>query len=145
MNNVRYFTVKQINLKLLKFIIIITFFINPCVVLGNDIERFANKLFNHYEYDDKINKYLKSFFSFGNPKANKSLETKNGYSNSDTKSPKHTFKIKSKNKMIYSFGNGQSFQMNPSNIDDKIIYNRTPFSYFEFKKDSILYGVNINF
>ena len=136
---------KLINLKLLKFIIVITFLLNPCVVLGNDIEKFANKLFNHYEYDDKINKYLKSFFAFGNPKATTSLETKKGHSNSDTKSSKHTFKIKSKNKMIYSFGNGQSFQMNPSNIDDKIIYNRTPFSYFEFKKDSILYGVNINF
>ena len=98
-----------------------------------------------YQYDDKINKYLKSFFSFGNPKANKSLETKNGYSNSDTKSSKHTFKIKSKNKMIYSFGNGQSFQMNPSKVNDKIIYNNSPFSYFEFKKDSVLYGINIDF
>ena len=134
-----------INLKLLKFIIVITFFINPCVVFGNDIEKFANKLFNHYEYDDKINKYLKSFFSFGNPKANKTLETKKGYSNSDTKSSKHTFKIKSRNKMIYSFGNGQSFQMNPSKINDKIIYNNSPFSYFEFKKDSVSYGINIDF
>ena len=134
-----------INFKLLKFIIVITFFINPCVVFGNDIEKFANKLFNHYEYDDKINKYLRSFFSFGNPKANKSLETKHVYSNSDTKSSKHTFKIKSKNKMIYSFGNGQSFQMNPSKVNDKIIYNNSPFSYFEFKKDSVLYGINIDF
>ena len=134
-----------INLKLLKFIIVIFLFINPCVVFGNDIEKFANKLFNHYEYDDKINKYLRSFFSFGNPKANKSLETKHGYSNSDKKSSKHTFKIKSKNKMIYSFGNGQSFQMNPSKVNDKIIYNNSPFSYFEFKKDSVLYGINIDF
>ena len=47
--------------------------------------------------------------------------------------------------MIYNFGDGQSLQMNPSNIDDKIIYNRTPFSYFELKKDSILYGINIDF
>ena len=46
---------KLINLKLLKFIVIIIFFIKPCVVLGNDVEKFANKLFNHYEYDDKIN------------------------------------------------------------------------------------------
>ena len=44
-----------INLKLLKVVVIITFLINPYVVLGNDIEKFANKLFNHYEYDDKIN------------------------------------------------------------------------------------------
>ena len=134
-----------LNSNLVKFIIVVTFLTNPSVVFGNDIEKFANKLFNHYEYDDKINKYLKSFFSFGNPKANKSIETKKGYSKSDTKSTKHTFKVKSKNKMIYSFGDGQSLQMNPSNIDNKIIYNRTPFSYFEFKKDSILYGINIDF
>ena len=131
--------------KLFKFILVAFFLTNTSVVFGNDIEKFANKLFNHYEYDDKINKYLRSFFSFGNPKANKSLDTKSGYSNSDTKSSKHTFKIKSKNKMIYSFGNGQSFQINPSKINDKIIYNNSPFSYFEFKKDSVLYGINIDF
>ena len=134
-----------LNTNLVKFIVVAIFLTNPSVVFGNDIEKFANKLFKHYEYDDKINKYLKSFFSFGNPKANKSLETKHGYSNSDTKSSKHTFKIKSKNKMIYSFGNGQSFQMNPSKVNDKIIYNNSPFSYFEFKKDSVLYGINIDF
>jgi hypothetical protein len=131
--------------KLFKFIVVAFFLTNTSVVFGNDIEKFASKLFNHYQYDDKINKYLKSFFSFGNAKANKSLETKHGYSNSDTKSSKHTFKIKSKNKMIYSFGNGQSFQINPSKINDKIIYNNSPFSYFEFKKDSVLYGINIDF
>ncbi len=134
-----------LNTNLVKFIVVAIFLTNPSVVFGNDIEKFANKLFKHYEYDDKINKYLKSFFSFGNPKANKSLETKHGYSNSDTKSSKHTFKIKSRNKMIYSFGNGQSFQMNPSKINDKIIYNNSPFSYFEFKKDSVSYGINIDF
>ena len=134
-----------LNTNLVKFIVVAIFLTNPSVVFGNDIEKFANKLFKHYEYDDKINKYLRSFFSFGNPKANKSLEAKNGYSDSDTKSSKHTFKIKSKNKMIYSFGNGQSFQMNPSKINDKIIYNNSPFSYFEFKKDSVLYGINIDF
>ena len=131
--------------KLVKFIVVATFLTNSSVVFGNDIEKFASKLFNHYEYDDKINIYLRSFFSFGNPKANKSLETKHGYSNSDKKISEHTFKIKSKNKMIYSFGNGQSFQMNPSKINDKIIYNNSPFSYFEFKKESVLYGINIDF
>ena len=136
---------KLINLKLLKFIVIITFFINPSVVFGNDIEKFANKLFNHYEYDDKINSYLKSFFSFGHSKSNTSSETKKKFSGSNTRNKTHSFKIKSKNKMIYNFGDGQSLQMNPSNIDDKIIYNRTPFSYFEFKKDSILYGINVHF
>ena len=120
-----------LNTNLFKFIVVAIFLTNPSVVFGNDIEKFANKLFNYYEYDDKINKYLKSLFSFGNPKANKSLETKRGYSNSDKKNSKHTFKIKSKNKMIYSFGNGQSIQMNPSKINDKIIYNNSPFSYFD--------------
>ena len=134
-----------LNSKLVKFIVLATFLTNTSVVFGNDIEKFASKLFNHYQYDDKINKYLKSFFSFGNPKANKSLETKNGYSNSDTKSSKHTFKIKSKNKMIYSFGNGQSFQINPSKVNDKIIFNNSEFSYFELKKDSIYYGINFKF
>ena len=134
-----------LNSNLVKFIVVTTFLANPSIVFSSDIENFANKLFNHYEYDDKINKYLKSFFSFGNPKASKSLETKSGYSNSNTKSSKHTFKIKSKNKMIYSFGNGQSFQMNPSKVNDKIIYNNSPFSYFEFKKDSVLYGINVDF
>ena len=134
-----------LNSNLVKFIVVAIFLTNPSVVFGNDIEKFANKLFKHYEYDDKINKYLRSFFSFGNPKANKSLETKNGYSNSDTKSSKHTFKIKSKNKMIYSFGNGQSFQINPSKVNDKIIFNNSEFSYFELKKDSIYYGINFKF
>ncbi len=32
---------------------------------ADDIEKFASKLFNHYEYDVKITNYLKSFFSFG--------------------------------------------------------------------------------
>ena len=134
-----------INFKLLKFIIVITFFINPCIAFSNDIEKFANKLFNHYEYDDKINKYLKSFFSFGNSKSKTSLETKKNFSSANIQSTEHTFKIKSKNKMIYKFGNGQSFQMNPSKVNDKIIYNNSPFSYFEFKKDSVLYGINIDF
>ena len=34
-------------------------------VFADDIEKFASKLFHHYEYDDKITNYLKSFFSFG--------------------------------------------------------------------------------
>ena len=34
-------------------------------VFADDIEKFASQLFNHYEYDDKITNYLKSFFSFG--------------------------------------------------------------------------------
>ena len=134
-----------LNTNLVKFIVVAIFLTNPSVVFGNDIEKFANKLFNHYEYDDKINKYIKSFFSFGHSKSNTSLETKKNFSSSNIQSTRHTFKIKSKNKMIYSFGDGQSLQINPSNIADKIIYNQTPFSYFELKKDSVSYGINIDF
>ena len=134
-----------LNSNLFKFIVVTIFLTNPSVVFSSDIDKFTNKLFYHYKYDDKINKYLKSFFSFENTKNNKSLETKNKYSNRYTKSSEHTFKIKSKNKMIYSFGNGQSFQINPSKVNDKIIYNNSPFSYFEFKKESVLYGINIDF
>ncbi len=47
--------------------------------------------------------------------------------------------------MIYSFGNGHLFQMNPSKVNDKIIYNNSQFSYFEFKKDSVLYRMNIDY
>ena len=66
--------------KLVKFTVVATFLTNTSVVFGNDIEKFASKLFNHYEYDDKINKYLKSFFSFGQYKSNTSLETKKNFS-----------------------------------------------------------------
>ena len=34
-------------------------------VFADDVEKFASKLFNHYEYDDKITNYLKSFFLLG--------------------------------------------------------------------------------
>ena len=54
-------------------------------VFADDIEKFASRLVNHYEYDDKITNYLKSFFSFG----------KNGVKNSFNGSisyPKTNFK-----------------------------------------------------
>ena len=38
---------------------------NSKSVFADDIEKFASKLFNHYQYDNKISNYLKSFFSFG--------------------------------------------------------------------------------
>ena len=38
----------------------------PKDTFADDIEKFANKLFNHYQYDDKITNYLKSIFSFDN-------------------------------------------------------------------------------
>ena len=41
-------------------------------VFADDIEKFASRLFNHYEYDNKITNYLKSFFSFGKNDVKKS-------------------------------------------------------------------------
>ena len=95
--------------------------------------------------DDKINNYLKSFFSFGSKKNNKSSKTQHDLSKSITKISKPSFKIKSKNKAVYSFGNGQSLQINPTNIDSQIIYNTTPFSYFTINKDTIFYGIKLDF
>ena len=34
-------------------------------IFADDIEKFASKLYRHYEYDDKITDYLKSFFFCG--------------------------------------------------------------------------------
>ena len=113
--------------------------------VGVSFNQGAYPKVNIYEYDDKINNYLKSFFSFGNKKNNKSSKTQHKFSKSSTKVSKQSFKIKSKNKAIYSFGNGQSLQVNPTNIDSKILYNNTPFSYFEIKKDSLLYGIKLDF
>ena len=114
-------------------------------VFADDIEKFASRLFNHYEYDDKITNYLKSFFSFG----------KNGvknFSNGTINNPKtnlikqkSSLKLKSKNKLTYNFENGQSVQINPSNLGEKIIYNGSQFTFFEIKKDSVSYGINIDF
>ena len=132
-------------MKLISVLIILKLLIYPSVAISDDIGGFANKLFNHYEYDDKLNNYLKSFFSFGNKKNNKSSKTQHKFSKSSTKVSKQSFKIKSKNKAIYSFGNGQSLQVNPTNIDSKILYNTSPFSYFEIKKDSIFYGIKLDF
>ena len=135
-----------LNLKFFKFFTIFSIFlVNPKIIRGDDIERFAEKIFNHYEYDDKINNYLKSIFSFGHSKTQKSLTSQKDFFRGNSLSSKHTFKIKSKNKMIYKFGKGQSLQINPSNINDEIIYNKTPSSYFVIKKNSVLYGININF
>ena len=114
-------------------------------VFAEDIEKFASKLFNHYEYDDKITNYLKSFFSFGNDGVkNSSINTINKPKTTQKKQ-KSSIKIKSKNKITYNFENGQSVQINPSNIGEKIIYNSSKFTYFEIKKDSISYGINIDF
>jgi hypothetical protein len=132
-------------MKLVSLLIIAKLMIYPSVAISDDIGGFANKLFNHYEYDDKINNYLKSFFSFGSKKNNKSSKTQHDLSKSITKISKPSFKIKSKNKAVYSFGNGQSLQINPTNIDSQIIYNTTPFSYFTINEDTIFYGIKLDF
>ena len=114
-------------------------------VFADDIEKFASKLFNHYEYDDKITNYLKSFFSFGkNGLKNSSNGTTNN-SKTILKKQKSSIKLKSKNKLTYNFENGESVQINPSNLGEKIIYNNSQFTFFEIKKDSILYGINLDF
>ena len=114
-------------------------------VFADDIEKFASKLFNHYEYDDKISNYLKSFFSFGkNGVKNYSNVTINN-SKTNLKKQKSSIKLKSKNKLIYNFENGESVQINPSKLGEKIIYHNSQFTFFEIKKDSILYGFNIDF
>ena len=56
----------RINLN--RVFVIVSLLIYPSVASSDNIGNFANKLFNHYEYDDKINNYLKSIFSFGNSK-----------------------------------------------------------------------------
>ena len=132
-------------MKLVSLLILTKLMLYPSVAVSNDIGGFANKLFNHYEYDDKINNYLKSLFSFGSKKNNKSSKTQNDLSKSITKISKPSFKIKSKNKAVYNFGNGQSLQINPTNIDSQIIYNISPFSYFNMNKDTIFYGIKLDF
>ena len=114
-------------------------------VFADDIEKFASKLYHHYEYDDKITDYLKSFFSFGeNGDKNSPISTNNN-PKTNLKKQKSSIKLKSKNKLTYNFENGQSVQINPSNLGEKIIYNSSPFTYFEIKKGTILYGINIDF
>lgn len=118
---------------------------NIKITYANDIEKFAYKLFNHYRYDDKITKYLNSFFSFSNDNImNSSLNAKIDSKNKLNKK-KTSIKLKSKNNLTYNFKNGQSIQLNPTNISEKIIYNTTPFSYLEIRRDSVLYGINIDF
>ena len=115
-------------------------------VFADDIEKFASKLFHHYEYDDKITNYFKSFFSFGkNDVKNSYNGTVNNSKKTYLKKQKSSIKLKSKNKLTYNFDNGQSVQINPSNLGEKIIYNSSQFTFFEIKKDHISYGINIDF
>tara|TARA_X000000950_G_scaffold83518_1_gene105090 strand:+ start:505 stop:993 length:489 start_codon:yes stop_codon:yes gene_type:complete len=114
-------------------------------VFADDIEKFASKLFNHYEYDDKISNYLKSFFSFGKNGVKNSSDGTINNTKTNLKKQKTSIKLKSKNKLIYNFENGQSIQINPSNLGEKLTYNSSKFTFFEIKKDSVSYGFNIDF
>ena len=114
-------------------------------VFADDIEKFASKLFNHYEYDDKITNYLKSFFSFGSNDVKESSKGTINNPKTNHKKQNSSIKLKSKNKLTYNFENGQSVQINPSNIVEKIIFSNSPFTFFEIKKDTISYGIDIDF
>ena len=114
-------------------------------VFADDIEKFASRLFNHYEYDDKITNYLKSFFSFGENDVKKSSNGTINNPKTNLKKQNSSIKLKSKNKLTYNFENGQSVQINPSNLGEKIVYNSSQFTFFEIKKDSVSYGINIDF
>ena len=114
-------------------------------VFADDIEKFASKLFNHYEYDDKITNYLKSFFSFGKNGVKNSSNGTINYPKTNLQKQNSSIKLKSKNKLTYNFENGQSVQINPSNLGEKIVYNSSQFTFFEIKKDSISYGINLDF
>ena len=118
---------------------------NSKYVFADDIEKFASKLFNHYEYDDKITNYLKSFFSFGKNGVKNSTNGTINNSKTNLKKQKSSIKLKSKNKLTYNFENGESVQINPSNLGEKIIYNNSQFTFFEIKKNSILYGIKLDF
>ena len=118
---------------------------NSRSVFADDIEKYASKLFNHYKYDDKISNYLKSFFSLDNNSDKNSSINVNNNPKTKQKKQKSSIKIKSKNKLTYNFHNGQSIQINPSNLGEKIIYNSSRFTFLEIKKDSVSYGINIDF
>ena len=120
-------------------------FTNTKVILADDIESFANKLFNHYEYDDKVKDYFKSLFSSSSNNIKNSSQNSINNLNVTSKRKKSYIKIKSKNKLIYKFKNGHSIQMNPTNIREKIIYKTSKISYLEFKENSVFYGVNFDF
>ena len=114
-------------------------------IFADDIEKFASKLYRHYEYDDKITDYLKSFFSFGENGDKNSPNSKINNPKTNLKKQKSSIKLKSKNKLTYNFENGQSVEINPSNLGEKIIYNSSQFTFFEIKKDTVSYGINIDF
>ena len=137
----------RFNVKIIFVIILISVSTvsNSKNVFADDIEKFTSRLFNHYEYDDKITNYLKSFFSFGKNDVKNPSNSAINNPKTNLKKQNSSIKLKSKNKLTYNFENGESIQINPSNLGEKIIYNNSQFTFFEIKKDSILYGINIDF
>ena len=137
----------RLYIKIIFFILLISFSTVSISknVFADDIEKFASRLFNHYEYDDKITNYLKSFFSFGKNSIKNSSYSAINNSKTNLKKQKSSIKLKSKNRLTYNFENGQSIQINPSNLGEKIIYNNSRFTFFEVKKDYVSYGINIEF
>ena len=137
----------RLNIKIIFVIMLISVSTvsNSKNVFADDIEKFASRLFNHYEYDDKITNYLKSFFSFGSNDVKESSKGTINNPKTNLKKQNSSIKLKSKNKLTYNFENGQSVQINPSNLGEKIIYNSSQFSFFEIKKDSVSYGISIDF
>ena len=137
----------RLYIKIIFFILLISFSTVSISknVFADDIEKFASRLFNHYEYDDKITNYLKSFFSFGKNDVKKSSNGTINNPKTNLKKQNSSIKLKSKNKLTYNFENGQSIQINPSNLGEKIIYNSSRFTFLEIKKDSVSYGINIDF
>ena len=137
----------RLYIKIIVFIMLISVgtVTNSKNVFADDFEKFVSKLFHHYEYDDKITNYLKSFFSFGKNGVKNSTNGTINNSKTNLKKQKSSIKLKSKNKLTYNFENGQSVQINPSNLGEKIIYNSSRFTFIEIKKDSLSYGINIDF
>ena len=141
--------IKKLRLYIKIFFVVIVISVitvsNSKNVFADDIEKFATRLFNHYEYDDKITNYLKSFFSFGKNDFKKSSNGTTNNPKTNIKKQNSSIKLKSKNKLTYNFENGQSVQINPSNLGEKSIYNNSKFTFFEIKKNYVSYGINIDF
>jgi hypothetical protein len=49
-------------INVIRLILLLSFISLPSILKADELGKFANKLFNHYQYDEKINNYLKSFF-----------------------------------------------------------------------------------
>ena len=100
-------------------------------IFADDIEKFAPKLLNHYEYEDKITNYLKIFFSFGNNGVKNSTNGTINNQKTNLKKQMSSIKFKSKNKLTYNFENGQSVRINPSNLGENIIYNSSQLLFLK--------------